>query len=166
MLSDQDVKGMLMGLVICAFPQIWLAGFKIELTGDRLSYRELFRRKKSIVLTEVTKARVKVGVDDKEPHGTPTAMFRLMLHDPDRYKRIPFVINIKPFHQDDLATVANAVVRYAPDAKLDKTIMALANRDVRSIAREGTWKFLKVAVVIFIVFLILGLLGTVFRGLF
>lgn len=164
--SDQNLKGIIFGLAMFTFPQIWLAGFKIELAKEVLSYRELFRRRKSINLTEVTKAKVKVGIDKKEPAGTPTAMFRLMLYDSDRYKRIPFVINIKPFHQDDLAKVAQAIVRYAPNAKIDKTVQAMANRDIRSIAREGTGKFLQMAIVIFITFLVLGLIGSIVRWIF
>ncbi|HBA84190.1 MAG TPA: hypothetical protein DCZ95_08880 [Verrucomicrobia bacterium] len=148
---------LLFTLAAAAFPQLWLYWFEIVLHEDRLSYRTLFSGRREILFADITRAKIEVGIGQGLKARTQP-FYRLELSDRGRFARDPLIINMKPFSRSDLARVAQAIVRNAPSAKIDKPVVSLSQGSIKPLTRQAAKQIWKAAMLILVVFLVLGLI--------
>ena len=155
--KEPEVDFLLVVLFAVLFPQLWLYCFEIVLHEDRLSYRTLFSGRREILFADITRAKIEVGIGQGLKARTQP-FYRLELSDRGRFARDPLIINMKPFSRSDLARVAQAIVRNAPSAKIDKPVVSLSQGSIKPLTRQAAKQIWKAAMLILVVFLVLGLI--------
>lgn len=84
---------------ILLFILLWVGSFRISILGDTISYNSLWGGTRSLHLSEIEKAQIKI--DAAEKFG---AFYRLILW-PESSALSPIVINMKVFGKPDLNRV-------------------------------------------------------------
>ena len=157
-----EVDFLIVAALAVALPQLWLYRFKIVLGNDKLCYTTLFSSK-SIVLSNLTNAKIEVGIGAGLKARTQP-YYRLNLYDNAQFLENPLTINMKPFGRSDLARVAKAIVANAPSAKIDKSVVSLSQGSIKPATRAALQQIWKVAILIFVLFLILGVVRALLQN--
>lgn len=147
---------LLFTILAAMFPQLWLYRFEIMLFDDRLTYKTLFSSRKEMLFASITEARTEVGIG-RGLKARTQPFYRLLLFDSSRFARVPLVINMKPFSRSDLARVAQAIVRNAPSARIGKTVGFLSQGNIKPLTRKALRGLWVVIMLVFTIFLVLGL---------
>ena len=79
------------------FVMLWTTSFKLNINDHELRYRTLFTGTRSIAVSEIAKAKAKVGVNDSFG-----PMYRLTVYPLRGSESRPIVINLKVFSREDL----------------------------------------------------------------
>lgn len=161
--KSAEADFLLVVLFVVLFPQLWLCCFEIVLHEDKMSYRTLFAGRREVLFTNITRAKTEVGMGAGFK-GRTQPFYRLVLFDMGRFARDPLIINMKPFSRSDLARVAQALVKNASSAKIDKSVVSLSQGSIKHLTHEASKQIWQAAMLIFVVFLLLGLVRALFTG--
>lgn len=94
-------------LLCIAFIFLWLASYKLELSDDRISYRTLFRGTMSLLLYEIDKVEVKLGITTYSDRFRPT--IRMIFKPKSNIEKPEIVVNLKIFSKGDLALLQDFI---------------------------------------------------------
>ena len=85
----------------------WLIFYRIELSNESISYRTIWKlgRTTSLTFSEINKAEIKIGVFKYTDRFKPTV--RLELKPKPGVKKLPIIINLKVFSENDMKKLLN-----------------------------------------------------------
>ena len=94
------IQGVLITLAIILIIYVYLYSQKIELFHNRITYSSWFFRKRTILLKDINKWSVQIGINSYWDRLKPTV--RLEIHAKKNLKIEPLIIPLKLFNQSDL----------------------------------------------------------------
>ncbi len=85
----------------------WLAAFKLEIKDGMMTYRQPFRRRKSLPLNEIAKVEMKVGLSTYADRFKPNV--RLEIEPSAGAGRTPIVINCNVFRRQEMMVLMEMI---------------------------------------------------------
>jgi hypothetical protein len=132
---------------------LWIGGFKIYIRDEKIIYKTLFS-KKEMLFADVQKIKIAIGVCNNGRINN-SAYYNLNIIGENQ----ELMINMKPFSRRGLATIVDSLCLHNSNIELDDFSKKLREGDVKPIINEGIKQFWKVALWLFVTFLIIGLVS-------
>lgn len=131
-LASGDLVGLIVTIVLFVIAIHVASSYRVQLSLSGIQYRGPFFRRGAVPWTAL--ARVITGVSVKPTSRRPPYHMAFIAHD----QSVLFVVNIKVYCCEDLATLVTYIKEQAPAALLDPATEALARGTVSSIFRSSS----------------------------
>lgn len=146
-------------LVVFILFLIWIYNFEIQILKDRIIYKSLFR-KEEILFENIKKVEIIVGIYSNRK-AKNSGYYSLNIFNTNQ----KISINMKPFSRRDLAIVIviDSIYSYNKSIELNELAMKLKDGNFKPIVMQGIKKVWEVALLIFVIFLVIGLINALIK---